>query len=125
MSIVYCAFADEYAENLKEQIIGLSINRINNLEIRFVDGVNIANLDDEAIVRIKRALTENRTEGCRISVFAIGSPIGKISIDDDFEEHIKLFERVCKSANMLGAKYIRIFSFYNKNRIPEVNTESK
>lgn len=119
MSIVYCAFADEFGESLKDQLTGLSITSIYNLEIRFVDGVNIAYLDDEAILRIKRAFTENRSESCHISVFAIGSPIGKISIDDDFEEHIKLFERVCWSANMLGAKNIRIFSFYNKNNINE------
>ena len=47
-----------------------------------------------------------------IKASSIGSPIGKIKIGDDFEKHFELFKRVVKTAKMLDARYIRMFSFY-------------
>lgn len=113
MNIVYGAFADEYAVSLEEQIEGLIQNKIDYLEIRFVDGKNIADIDLETVKRLNETLKENG-----ISVFSIGSPIGKIDITDDFNEHLVKLERICESANIFGSKYIRMFSFYNRNRHP-------
>ena len=113
MNIIYGAFADEYGVSLEEQIEGLLLNDITNLEIRFVDGVNIAQLGLDDMVKINNTLKEKG-----INVFAIGSPIGKICITDDFNEHVEMLEKLCISANLFGAKFIRMFSFYNKQGLP-------
>ena len=47
-----------------------------------------------------------------IKVSSIGSPIGKIGIDDDFDEHLEILKRIISTAKILGTKYIRVFSFY-------------
>lgn len=47
-----------------------------------------------------------------IQVSSIGSPIGKIKITDNFDEHFEEFKRVVYIAKYLGTKYIRVFSFY-------------
>lgn len=113
MNIVYGAFADEYAMSLNEQIEGLVLNDMKNLEIRFVDGKNIAELDLETVKRVNEILNENG-----ICVFSIGSPIGKIDITVEFEKHLETFERICECAKILCTRYIRMFSFYNKTGIP-------
>ncbi|MCL2815092.1 MAG: sugar phosphate isomerase/epimerase, partial [Oscillospiraceae bacterium] len=50
-----------------------------------------------------------------IRASAIGSPIGKIRITDDFEEHLRVFGNVMAAASAMGTKNIRVFSFF----IPE------
>lgn len=104
------AFADEYNADFEEQLKGLQSFGIEYLEIRFVDGKNISVLDDAEIGTVKELL---KKYGIKIN--AIGSPLGKIRLDEDIEAHIALTERVCKIANMLDAKYIRMFSFYPPN----------
>ena len=47
-----------------------------------------------------------------ISASSVGSPIGKIHIDEDFDKHLEKLSRVIDIAKEIGAKYIRIFSFY-------------
>ena len=54
-------------------------------------------------------------EKYNIKASSIGSPIGKVKLEDDFSEHFELFKRVVKIANMLDTKYIRIFSFYHNS----------
>ena len=48
--------------------------------------------------------------GVRVS--ALGSPIGKISIQDDFEPHFEKFRYVVELAKLFETPYIRMFSFY-------------
>ena len=47
MKIRLSAFADEAGVTLQEQIDGLLKNNIHMLEIRTVDGVNIADISEE------------------------------------------------------------------------------
>ena len=47
-----------------------------------------------------------------IGVSAIGSPIGKIGIGDDFEPHFETFKHIVELAQFFGTPYIRMFSFY-------------
>ena len=43
----------------------------------------------------------------------MGSPIGKISIaDEDFPAHLDKLRHVLELADVLGAKNLRMFSFY-------------
>ena len=45
-------------------------------------------------------------------VSAIGSPIGKVQITDDFGAHLERFRRALAVAGMLDTPRIRIFSFF-------------
>lgn len=82
-------------------------NQIPYLEIRGVDGVNIADLTKEKAREIRQRLD---AEG--FSVWSLGSPYGKISITEDFAPHLDLFKRGLELADILNAKHIRLFSFY-------------
>ena len=47
-----------------------------------------------------------------IKVSSIGSPIGKIGIDDDFTTHLILFKHVMQLAMIFESPYVRLFSFF-------------
>ena len=102
-----CAFADEASAMLSGQIAALQRNDISLLEIRGVNGKNIKDISREEAKNIKNILS---SEG--ISVWSIGSPIGKISLSDDFEAHKDDFKRILETADILGADKIRMFSFF-------------
>ena len=102
------AFSDESGNALEEQIAGLKRNGISLMEIRNVNGKNVMELTDEEAKAIKTRLDE---EG--IKVWSIGSPIGKKDINLSEEELLADAERGCELALILGAKNVRMFSFYN------------
>ncbi len=104
---VLSAFADEYKKELDGQISGLLDFGINNIEVRFIDGVNIANLTEDEVRGVAKKLSDNK-----IGVSAIGSPLGKINTGDDMDAEMQRAERVFAYADILGAKNIRMFSFY-------------
>lgn len=102
-----CAFADEADPMLDGQITALRENRISLLEIRGVDGKNIADISVEEAEKIKLRLDANG-----VSVWSLGSPIGKIDISDDFEYEITRYKNMLEVGKILGAKCVRLFSFY-------------
>lgn len=104
------AFADEIDPGLDVQMDVLEQHGISYIEMRGVGGKNITQYSLEEVMEIKRRLDKR---GFRIS--AIGSPIGKISITDDFGPHLELFRHTLEIAKILETRYIRMFSFY----IPE------
>ena len=104
---ILSAFADEYDSDFECQLSALQQFDIQNIELRFVDGVNVADLNDEQVMRVKNLLIQ-----CGIRVSAIGSPIGKIALDGDMEAHFAKAARVFRAANTLGVQNIRCFSFY-------------
>ena len=103
-------FADEIAQSLEEQIETLKKLKIRYLELRGVWGKNVLSLDDAEVERVKAALT-----AAGIGVSAIGSPIGKVGINEDFAPHLERVKRALEIAKVLGTQYIRIFSYF----IPE------
>ena len=101
------AFADEYSPDFDKQLEYLKENNIEYIELRFLDGKNIADLCEDEVLSVKSKLDE-----ANIKVSSLGSPLGKISLCDDFSEHLEKCENVFKTAKILGVKNIRIFSFY-------------
>lgn len=101
------AFADEASANFDEQIEELKKAGISLIELRGVDGVSCADLSVDDAVKIKKKLDEN---GIRLS--ALGSPYGKIGIEDSFEEHFEKFKNSLKVCKTLECDKIRMFSFY-------------
>ena len=103
--IILSAFADEYDKDLAAQLNMLREQGIPMLEPRFIGDKNISALSREEVLALKTKL-----DGIRIS--AIGSPLGKINLADDFAAHLELTRRVCETANLLETPRIRVFSFY-------------
>ena len=102
------AFADEASANIDEQIKAMKENKLDGLEIRNVDGVNIAEISDSKAKEVRKKLDD----AC-LRVWTIGSPIGKIDIEkDDFALHTEKFKRTLELADILGAENIRLFSFF-------------
>lgn len=102
------AFADEAGEALDEQISALKKNNIKLLEIRGVDGKNILDLTDEEAKNAYEKLKKNGIE-----VWSIGSPIGKVEINIDFNEYLKKVIRACELANIFHTENVRMFSFFH------------
>lgn len=101
------AFADEACPSIDGQIGALARNGLDGLEIRGVDGENISD------ITVKKAHeVRNKLDASGICVFSVGSPIGKISINAPFEPHLDKFRHTLELADILGAKNMRIFSFY-------------
>lgn len=101
------AFADEISPDLDEQIAVLQSENIRYLDLRGVWNTNVLDLSDEQVTEIKRTLDERG-----IGVAAIGSPLGKVSIDSPSDEHLRRVERAIALAQRFETPYIRIFSFY-------------
>ncbi len=101
------AFADEASPWIDGQIRAMLHNSLQGLEIRGVDGVNIADISLEKAGEVRQKL-----EDTGLSCWSIGSPIGKIGIEEDFEAHLKKFRHTLALAQALGAGNIRLFSFY-------------
>lgn len=100
-------FADEIDSSLEVQIKVLGEIGQNYLELRGADGINVADFTIEKANEIKDKLDQ-----AQIKVSAIGSPIGKIGIEDDFEPHFEKYQHIVKLAHLFKTKYIRMFSFY-------------
>lgn len=106
-NIILSAFADEYADSFEEQLLGLCKLGISHIEIRHVNKKNISALTKAEVLEAKELLDKYG-----IKVSAIGSPLGKIKLDGDIDGHIETSKKVFEYANILGAKFIRVFSFY-------------
>ena len=100
-------FADEIDPDLQTQCDVLTELGIRYVEFRSAWDMNVLNLDDGQIDEVVRILTRNN-----LSVSAIGSPIGKINIEDDFTAHLTRMDRALTVARKLNALYIRVFSFF-------------
>lgn len=100
-------FADEIAPELTAQIAGLKGLGMSYVEMRGVDGNNLIYHTDEKIAQIRKMLDDN---GIRLS--ALGSPLGKIQIADDFAPHFEEFKRAVEISHKMECPTIRMFSFY-------------
>ena len=102
-----CAFADEADKMISGQIAALKGNSMNLIELRGIDGKNVADLTADEARELKKRLD---SEG--IAVWSIGSPIGKVDITSPAQDELDRFKRVLETANICGAGNIRMFSFY-------------
>lgn len=107
MEFQLAAFADEADGMLSGQIKAMSENGISYLEIRGVDGQNISDISCGKAREVRRQLDD-----AGIGVWSLGSPYGKIGITDDFGPHLDKFRHGLELAEILGAKNVRMFSFY-------------
>lgn len=100
-------FADEIHRDLDVQLQVLAELGQKYIELRGADGINIADMTMENAADFKA-----RMDAQGVKVSALGSPIGKIGITDDFEPHFEKFKHVVELAKFFETSYIRMFSFY-------------
>ncbi len=108
---IYSAFCDESGEEtIGGQMAACKKNGITHMELRgFGNGLNINNL---SVTEAREMKAEIDKEGMKVS--SVGSGYGKIGIKEDFEPHFEAFKNTVEVAEILEAKYIRLFSFYFK-----------
>lgn len=105
--VILSGFADEIAGDLTTQMAVIRKLSMNYIEMRGVDGDNLIFHTSEKVKEIKARLDEN---GIRLS--ALGSPLGKIGITDDFVPHLEAFKKAVEIAHIMDTPNIRMFSFY-------------
>jgi sugar phosphate isomerase/epimerase len=101
------AFADEISPDPQEQIDVLSSCGIRHIELRSILKTNVLDLTDHQVQEFRSLLDR---KGFRLS--AIGSPIGKVKIDQPFEPHLARFQRAIDLCKVFGTGQIRVFSYY-------------
>ena len=101
------AFADEASPSIDCQIRALKRNGLNGLEIRNVGGTNVFDIKTSKAAEVAKKLHEDG-----LSVWSVGSPIGKTDIEGNFDADIEHFKHTLEIAHILNAENIRIFSFY-------------
>jgi sugar phosphate isomerase/epimerase len=100
-------FIDEISDDFSEQCKVAAGLGLRYVEVRSAWGTNILDLDDAQLSTVRETLAEH---GLKVS--SIGSPIGKISIDDEFPPHLARMRHAVEVAKTLEAPYIRLFSFF-------------
>ena len=104
------AFGDEIARDLEDQIAVLTRQSVGAVELRSAWGTNVVDMDKDMLDRGRRLL-----DGAAIRVSAVGSPVGKVSIEGDAGSEIARLRAAIEAARRLNTTRIRIFSFF----IPE------
>ena len=114
-NIAISGFSDEISSDFETQLQKVNELGMNYISLRGIDGENIGKFTVDKI----RTTVLPKLKKWNIGVSSIGSPIGKIYIQDDaaFQEQLSILKTMCEIANELECKYIPIFSFY----IPKEN----
>lgn len=102
------AFSDEAASDIKGQIYAMQKNGISYTELRSISGKNVSEFSFDECKEYFKEFSDNG-----IKVFSIGSPLGKVDINTDFNKYLDLVKNVCEIANIFNTDKIRMFSFFN------------
>jgi len=101
------AFADEISPELTEQLDVLAACGITHVDLRSVWKTNVMDLTDDQLRQIKKMMDDRG-----VKLAAVGSPIGKSTIDKPASYELDRVKRAADIAQSFGATYIRVFSFY-------------
>ncbi|WP_285768406.1 sugar phosphate isomerase/epimerase family protein [Peribacillus sp. SI8-4] len=112
-NLLISGFSDEISSDFDIQLETVAKLGMNYISLRGIDGRNIGEFSIEDI----RSTVLPRLQKAGIGVSSIGSPIGKVFINDEagFLEQKRMLEVICRISILLDCKYIRVFSFYIPN----------
>ena len=112
-NIMISGFADEISSDFQKQLEVVTNLGMHYISLRSADGKGIA---DYTVEEVKEKLLP-RLEKFGVKVSSLGSPIGKVGIEDEegFQKQLEQLTTLCGICKVLNCKYIRMFSFY----IPE------
>ncbi|MDO4385854.1 MAG: sugar phosphate isomerase/epimerase family protein [Clostridia bacterium] len=108
--VLLTGFGDEIDASLEKQLAFMSALGIHSIEARGVNGTNISSLTDCQVAEAKKTLNDYG-----FTVSALGSPIGKSDIREEFSKTLDAFQCTLDIAVKLNATGIRLFSFYVPN----------
>ena len=111
---VLSAFADEASPVFDEQLRILAEEGVSLVELRGADGKNCADLTLEEASSMRAKL-----DAAGIGLSALGSPYGKYPLAESFDRHLDQFRHGLELCRVLGAKRIRMFSFYPAGEVDE------
>src|SRR5881275_1779512 len=100
-------FIDEISPDFTEQCAVAADLGLTYTEVRSAWNINILDLKPEQLTTVKETLADHG-----LAVSSIGSPIGKIYVDEEFAPHLDRMKHAADVAHELAAPYIRIFSFF-------------
>jgi sugar phosphate isomerase/epimerase len=100
-------FGDEIHADPVVQLSVLRALSAGFIEVRSAWGVNVVELTDAQLAELARLISERG-----MGVSAIASPLGKVDYLSSFDAELHRLSRGIAAAHALGARYIRIFSFY-------------
>jgi sugar phosphate isomerase/epimerase len=101
------AFADEVVDDFRGQVEFLAKEKVGFIEPRFVNKKNLMDLNQKELAEVRKLI---RDHGLKVS--AIGSPIGKVRLDQPFKPHLDKFKHAVELAQYLQTPFIRMFSYY-------------
>lgn len=109
-NLLISGFSDEISSDFNTQLEIVSKLGMSYISLRGIDGKNIGDFTVDEVE--KNVLPRLKMSGVNVS--SIGSPIGKVFINDEvgIEKQKHMLNTLCQIANLLDCQYIRIFSFY-------------
>lgn len=112
-NICISGFADEISSDFEEQLQTVAELGMHYISLRSADKKGIA---DYTVQEVQTELLP-LLEKYQIRVSSIGSPIGKVGVEDEegLKKQKEQLEEICKICKLLDCKFIRMFSFF----IPE------
>lgn len=111
--ILISGFADEISSDFDAQLKTVTELGMHYISLRSADGKGIA---DYSVDEIRTQILP-RLQKAGVKVSSIGSPIGKVGIEDEegFARQLAQLDTLCQICEVLDCRYIRMFSFF----IPE------
>ena len=108
--ICISGFADEISSDFTKQLETVTSLGMHYISLRSADGKGVADFTEDEV----RDSLMPRMEKFGVKVSSIGSPIGKVGVEDEagFAVQLEQLERLCKICNLLDCRYIRMFSFF-------------
>ncbi len=115
---------DEVSKDFQDALAWIAEQGLKHVEIRTVDGTNVAALDDAQVREVRR-----KVEARGLFISAVASPLFKCALDpsrpvasgdrfgqqeEGVEAHFAKLDRVIAIAKLLGTRRIRIFSFWRE-----------
>jgi sugar phosphate isomerase/epimerase len=104
-----CIFADEVSRDFEEAVKLCREAGADFVEVRGgIWGKDVTNADNDDIKNMQDVLAKYN-----MKIGVIGSPFGKCSFDkDEYERHIKIFDRMVELAHIFDTDIIRMFAFW-------------
>jgi len=115
---------DEVSDRLDEALSWVAEQGLNYVELRVIDGKNVADLNNDELAEVRHKVQEKQ-----LTISAIASPLFKCKLDpsrlvadgdtfgqqeESIEVHFSKQARVMEIAKLLGTTRIRIFSFWRE-----------
>jgi len=105
--ITLTGFGDEIGPDLNQQMDVLGAEDVKFIELRGVNGKNVMQFTPAECKEIK-----NQLDARGFGISAIGSPIGKVKISEDWNTHLDSFKHALELADFFETQYVRLFSYY-------------